>query len=228
MHGAQFLNGVQNEYGQVSTVSPYDNTQNFGRISLTDSLYLKQKEDGKRFHIYDELINYNEVPHVYELVIDTISLPCNTDEFRVTLVWTDPPALSGCTHCLINDLDLVVRNKESGLVYFPNGKSEPDADDNAEHVNVNDVRHGDFFQTSAKNLAFDTQRHSLVVSGCVERATNKLDNPPSAPEPSTHMWTMIAMLLLWLLLACVVALVFVLWKVLVVNEFWYKNENKEA
>jgi len=194
MHGAQFLNGVQNEYGQVSTVSPYDNTQNFGRISLTDSLYLKQKEDGKRFHIYDELINYNEVPHVYELVIDTISLPCNTDEFRVTLVWTDPPALSGCTHCLINDLDLVVRNKESGLVYFPNGKSEPDVDNNAERVIVNNVRNGDIFQISviAKNLAFDTQRYSLVISGCVERATNKLENPPSVPEPSTYVRTMIA------------------------------------
>ena len=115
------------------------------------------------------------------------------------------------------------------MVYFPNGKSEPDVDNNAERVIVNNVRNGDIFQISAiaKNLAFDTQRYSLVISGCVERATNKLDNPPSAPEPSTHMWTMIAMLLLWLLLACVVALVFVLWKVLVVKEFWCKDENKE-
>ena len=53
MHGVQFLNGVQNEHGRVSTVSPCDDAQNFGQISLTESLCLKQKEDGKRFHVYD-------------------------------------------------------------------------------------------------------------------------------------------------------------------------------
>ena len=59
MHGARF-SSAQNECGKVSTVSPCDNTQNFGQISLTGSLCLKQKEDGKTSHACNEIINHSE------------------------------------------------------------------------------------------------------------------------------------------------------------------------
>ena len=67
------------------------------------------------FHDYDELMNCNEVLRVCELVVG---------EFRATLSWNCLPVLSGRTHYLMNDLDLFARSKESGLVCFPNSKSE--------------------------------------------------------------------------------------------------------
>ena len=79
---------------------------------------LKQKEDDKIFYAYDELINCNEVLSICELVVSNVPLPYDSYEFRCTLSCNDPPVLSGCTHCLINDLDLFVRSKESGLVFF--------------------------------------------------------------------------------------------------------------
>lgn len=45
MNGAQYLQGVQNEFKGVTPVEPYDETQNFGRISLKDSLYIAGKTD---------------------------------------------------------------------------------------------------------------------------------------------------------------------------------------
>ena len=39
--------------------------------------------------------------------------------------------------------------------------------------------------------------------------------------------TMIAIFFLWLLLTCIIVLVFVLWKFLVVKEFWCMGESKE-
>merc|ERR1712176_604052 len=50
LNGAQYMAGVDNGVRQgVSKVSPYDNTQNFGRVSLVDSLYIKNKSNVQSF-----------------------------------------------------------------------------------------------------------------------------------------------------------------------------------
>merc|ERR1719416_39297 len=46
LNGAQYLKGVDNN-GKITDVSPYDNTQNFGRVSLVDSLFIKDKTNIK-------------------------------------------------------------------------------------------------------------------------------------------------------------------------------------
>lgn len=56
--------------------------------------------------------------------------------FKATLAWTDPPAESGCTHALVNDLNLVVRTPD-GRVYYGNhflGANTPDRTNNVEQV----------------------------------------------------------------------------------------------
>jgi hypothetical protein len=48
-----------------------------------------------------------------------ISIPVNTAELKVTLSWTDTAATVNNNKALINDLDLEVREMNSGLIYQP-------------------------------------------------------------------------------------------------------------
>ncbi len=50
----------------------------------------------------------------------TLSNPARTVPLRVTLVWTDPPGNPAAGVKLVNDLDLVVTNLDTGTVYFGN------------------------------------------------------------------------------------------------------------
>ena len=45
LNGGQDMRGVDNGNGKVTELESYDNTQNFGRISLMDSLYIRHKSN---------------------------------------------------------------------------------------------------------------------------------------------------------------------------------------
>merc|ERR1712003_64255 len=65
------------------------------------------------------------------------------EPLSATLVWIDPPAASGCTNCLINNLDLAI-DGPSGRVY-PNGGTTADNRNNAERVRIeNPVTNGSY------------------------------------------------------------------------------------
>ena len=55
--------------------------------------------------------------HTYPLVVNPDGEP---DSIRITLVWTDPPGNPAASIKLVNDLDLIVTNLDTGDVYFGN------------------------------------------------------------------------------------------------------------
>jgi len=176
MNGAQYMTGVDNGDGDIYPTSPYDDVQNFGRISLIDSLYIKGKSNIEAFVDEDVVAVGDSVSHT----LGPINGTCNSlDVFSATLVWFDPPASAGCTHCILNDLDLKVEKLVGESVtntFYPNGASGPTSRNNAERVRVNDVKAGDVFKVTvtAQNLITRRQKYALVVTACFGGTENIL------------------------------------------------------
>ena len=76
-------------------------------------------------------------------------------------MWMDPPAAIGCKSCVLNDLDLYVKNIHSGDNYYANNCNSLDANNNVERVRVN-ADDGDLFEISvhASNLITSNQMYS--------------------------------------------------------------------
>mmetsp|Transcript_16006 Transcript_16006/g.34664 ORF Transcript_16006/g.34664 Transcript_16006/m.34664 type:complete len:341 (+) Transcript_16006:1415-2437(+) len=84
MNGAQFLTGgVDNGARGVSSVEPYDNNQNFGHLSLQNSLYLPGKTN-VQLTVFDREVVNDGQSNTYEVTIDA-SNGCTSDNLSVTL-----------------------------------------------------------------------------------------------------------------------------------------------
>ena len=57
----------------------------------------------------------------------------NTEAFRATLVWMDPPCPLGSAVTMVNDLDLVITDA-AGTVFYPNGLNAADRTNNVERI----------------------------------------------------------------------------------------------
>jgi len=182
MNGAQDVVGVDNTL-TVTEVSTYDNNMGFGRISLTDSLLLPGASSIET-RVHDRVQITNKSTKTYSIKIDKQN-DCNANEFSSTLVWTDPPASSGCAHCLINDLDLYVDLTKEGtnetIRYYPNGLSGRDDTNNVERVRL-PANDGDNFTMTVegRNLATSDQNYALVYTGCFG-GTNAIISEVIAP-----------------------------------------------
>jgi hypothetical protein len=91
---------------------------------------------------------------------------CNTNVFSVTLSWYDPAGSVNCARCLVNDLDLSVNKNK---VFYPNGRSSPDRNNNVERVRLT-VGANDQVEitVTAHNLVTPNQKYSLVATGCFD------------------------------------------------------------
>ncbi len=123
---AMLINGAR------SLGSPWDfcvtnplNAQGWGRLNLPTSLpgiltNLNSAPAASSMWLIDQdpaqaLATGQSCTRVVTVAPEARALP-----LRVTLVWTDPPANPAAGLKLVNDLDLVVTNLETGEVYFGN------------------------------------------------------------------------------------------------------------
>merc|ERR1719491_1597460 len=176
---AVLINGAQKMLGvaQGGVSNPYDNIQNFGRISLVNSTYISEGTEGINFQIWDNETIYSGESKIYSVpILDPSTF--RTNELRATLVWTDPPALPFCKKCVLNRIDLSVNKAGDTTIFYPNGLNEPDKLNNAQRVIVEQVAVGEVYNIiiHGMNLAIQPQRFSLVVSGCIPLPTEKLKN----------------------------------------------------
>jgi len=170
INGGQAMKGVQNEE-VITATSPYDNHQNFGRLSLIDSLPLNGRNNLKLF-IEDRKNISNRRTHQYEF---TAIDGCDVSDFSVTLVWNDPPASPGCKQCVLNDLDLYA--KVAGKTHYPNGLNSKDAINNSERIRMI-PKTNDYITVFVKAYDLDSrsQDYALVVSGCFEEGHEITDD----------------------------------------------------
>jgi len=183
LNGGQDMLGVDN--GKV-TVKAYDNNQNFGRISLMDSVYIKYKSN-VHMKFWDRIVLHGDNADSYFINID-MSAGCDTNTFTATLVWTDIPGVPGCASCLINDLDLFVLKKS--FTFFSNGLDEKDDRNNVERIRIHDIQDGDeliiYVEASA---SMSDQSYALVATGCFAGGTTRITSKSSTTTSDTNVFS---------------------------------------
>mmetsp|Transcript_44862 Transcript_44862/g.65927 ORF Transcript_44862/g.65927 Transcript_44862/m.65927 type:complete len:933 (+) Transcript_44862:60-2858(+) len=191
LNGAQYMIGVDNGGCDVYPVTPYDNVQNFGRVSLSDSLYISSSSNVDS-EVYDkQSISGEEDTLLTELKIDQ-SKGCKASDFSATLVWMDIAATRNSRSPLINKIGLrVVKNSKT---YFPNGKTEYDEINNAQRVRLN-ANNGDEFEVYVKgiNLVSSQVQYAVAITGCFgEKSVNPNTEPNvylnSSEECGRSIW----------------------------------------
>ena len=187
MNGAQDLAGVDNPpifEGETASL-PYDDAQGFGRVSLIDSLFLKDKLN-VRVKVWDREVIANGGLQTFGVTIDTAGCD-SSSELRATLVWSERGSSVGCERCLLNDLDLfIIPSADPSTVYYPNGLDRRDSLNNAERVIIPDADDGEKFTifVEAHNLMLVSQKYSMVVTGCfaIDDAPVVLDSGAAADD----------------------------------------------
>ena len=182
INGAQAIDGIQSRNGTTKASTEYDNYQRFGRINLITSLPLSGKNNINALVVDRESISNNQ-EDTYHITI-TSSGGCQ-EPLSASLVWTDPPGSSGCTKCLINNLDLTI-DGPVGTVY-PNGRTSADTVNNAERIRIDNADNNDAFTVRVRGANLDTssQAYSLVVTGCFVNADSSPTPPVSSVDPTT-------------------------------------------
>ena len=197
LNGGKDMKGAQDWFygSDFIQVSPYDAHVGFGRVDLINSMPLPGSSLNAGFNLltYDRIrIQPGDVQEYMFHIDDTCS--SGTSELSVTLVWTDPPSESGCTRCLLNDIDLSLKIN-NGMTFFPNGKYGKDSVNNVERIRTN-VQVGDEIHVSISgtNLSTEYQNYALVVTGCGLNSgegtiptVSPTDEPTSSPinKPSS-------------------------------------------
>lgn len=154
---------------------PYDEFQGFGRINLLNSLkHPTSSFNSPDLYVENEKTIQQGQSHKYKFIV------CDDHDFRVTTVWRDPPSQSGCSKCLINDLDLEVV-LQSGKKFYPNSKTTKDRKNNVERVvleketDLPDGYNTIDVQVTATNLGVgNLQKYSLASTGCIDEGMTNM------------------------------------------------------
>ena len=161
----------------LGTMGPPDYHQGFGVVNASRVLPLASNFD---LYLYDGVLSDWDV---YDLAFDATA----SETVTITLVWTDPPAATSCTFCLVHDLDLEVYIGTTP--YFSNFGSpgSPDTVNNVEKVTLR-PNLGDRIQIrvlSGALAAADEQKFALVIVGKLQNVVYDLTIPTAAPVVAT-------------------------------------------
>ena len=163
----QALNGYPNQYS------------GYGRVQLNQVLFAKENgrtAGGRLFLIDGETVATGE-EKVY-------TIPTRGDdegfgtEFKVVLVWTDPPAEPISQNPLVNNLDLEVDGQNGNS---DGGGGAPDTVNNVEAVRIANTN-SETVEVKVKGTSVvegGPQKFALVVTGPLQ-----LTSPPPAPRQS--------------------------------------------
>jgi len=122
---------LTSSYGQAKMSTLYDEYQGFGRVSLEHALRFPDTTFDL-FAISTNMTNrladdvsfeptfYNSGNTNHTFVIQA------SGDFKVSVVWMDPPGKSNVALMLVNDIDLSIINLGNGVVHYPNGRTGTD------------------------------------------------------------------------------------------------------
>jgi len=166
---ATLINGAYDMPGQYAspkndTGPVWDYNQGWGRVNLTNSLFPPLRN----IYFEDKVHALTTGQNVTYDINVTGNLP-----FRVTLVWTDPPALASVYHPLVNNLDLTLI-APNGTVYKGNKFNKGESIAGGAFDSINNVENI-FFKTpvlgkwkirvNATNIPTGPQKYALVFTG---------------------------------------------------------------
>jgi hypothetical protein len=119
--------GADNMTGTDTHGDRPNNSQGWGRVNLDRGLAFAG--DTENLFVVDDRDTATGFTAAGQMETFEFFLPDNSQELRVVLSWSDPPAASGAAQVLLNDLDLSVE-LNGGFTYlgnagFSNGSSQP-------------------------------------------------------------------------------------------------------
>ncbi|CAN0052316.1 unnamed protein product, partial [Hapterophycus canaliculatus] len=146
-------------------------TRGFGRIHMEAGMPLAGESDLVLF-VADA--NYTSTP---ELTREEYNFDVDADaglDFRVTLSWIDPPAITFSSKQLLHDLDLtVVSPNGTRHTMWSSGVTDTSNVNERVIIDAADVESGTWsVWVWAKRLSTDAQSYSLVVNGAISPATD--------------------------------------------------------
>ncbi len=168
---ATLLNGTVDMTGVPGYPS---NREGWGRLLLDNSLYFDG--DSRTNLVYDVRNNSDEALSTGDVVEIPFTVTSNSEELRVTLVWSDAPAANNASFAPINNLDLEVEN-ELGITVlgnvFASGFStpggSPDLINNVEMVRMMSPLPGEYtLRVRGTAVNIGAQGYAVVVTGAVE------------------------------------------------------------
>ena len=130
---ALLVNGARSLGNQYDfNVSGRLNLQGWGLVNLPNSArsaLLPAGQPGVSAIVIDQSPTNSLATGQRQTYNISVSQQARVDPLRITLTWTDPPGNPVASTKLVNDLDLVVTNLETGEVFFGNDL-QPDSDFN--------------------------------------------------------------------------------------------------
>lgn len=186
LNGAVRLNGFT-ESG-LPLEPPPSPRQGFGRLSLADSLPLRARGGAARLFVVDQEA-VRSVGEVHQFCV-RLDSAADDEDFRVTLVWHDAPALpSSAGRILTNDLDLAVvpaQDASPPLVQGGSSRTPPDRENNVERVIVESPLPGALIvEVRVHELRYldrGAQTYSLAAFGPGLQAERLAEGAPCTPS----------------------------------------------
>ena len=116
-----------------------NSTQGWGRVDLGQSLY----PTNASVMLVDRVAFSEGSAYAVKVTVT------NSAPLAVQLVWTDYPGTEGSAKALVNDLDLVVSNGTTGVIWYGNGVGGGDRVNTVESVRIpaQDMSPGEYFVT---------------------------------------------------------------------------------
>ena len=111
-----------------------NSSQGWGRVDLGESLYPTNAEV--------KLVD--RIPFEDRETFTVRVTTTNAAPLSVQLAWTDYPGDYGAAQALVNDLDLVVSNETTGVVWYGNGVAEGDRTNSMESVRIASAEAGPY------------------------------------------------------------------------------------
>lgn len=165
MNAAQPLLKIQDVPSDAtSAISEFDNNQGMGALNLLSTMFVKGA-NALRMMVRNDKELENRQRHYFYLKAR------RDNELSVTLSWYDPPSASGCTHCLVNNFDLLVSEVDGvgrsfGPRFYANGRSSTDKRNNVEKIRVQmKAGHRYRIMISATNLSEASAKYSFIATG---------------------------------------------------------------
>jgi subtilisin family serine protease len=127
-------------------------------------------------------------------VVVSIDVTSGAESLRIALVWRDPPSTPLAARNLVNDIDLVVRAPDGGVLlgnaldgFWSADHGKPDHVNNVEVVRLASPEVGRWqIEIAPFQVALGPQPWALVASGAFEAAPAASDEPgPEEPGPDT-------------------------------------------
>lgn len=175
--------------------------QGFGTVQLDRSMFFSDTSDFILTIQTLQLESYENNTFIINAV--------ENSHLKVTLVWTDPPAVTYSKITLVNNLDLLVIDCNNKY-YYPNGNNAPDVTNNVEVVIVDvpkskekDNRDGRCkiqIIVNGTSIKASPQEYSLVYTGDFIDLNGNKNIPTKTPVSSNNSYQFTISFLLFIIL----------------------------